>query len=57
MAKKCYLYSKANYPITIKYDRMDLVIPANAKKFMLEDTTKVGVLPPKIRKVDIEGGI
>ena len=57
MAKKCYLYSKANYPITIKYDKQDLIVPANAKKFLLEDTTKVGVLPPKIRKVEIEGGI
>lgn len=57
MATKCYLYSKANYPITIKYDKKDLVIPPNAKKFLLEDTTKVGVLPPKVRKVDIEGGI
>lgn len=56
MAKKCYLYSKANYPITIKYDKKDLVIPALAKKFLLEDTTKVGALPPKVRKVDIEGG-
>ena len=56
MAKKCYLYSKANYPIIIKYDKKDLVIPPNAKKFLLDDTTKVGVLPPKVRKVDIEGG-
>lgn len=57
MAKQCYLYSKANYPVTIKYDRKDLVIPPNARKFLLEDTTKVGVLPPNVRKVDIEGGI
>lgn len=57
MAKKCYLYSKANYPITIKYDKKDLVIPPNANKFLLGDTTKVGVLPPNVRKVDIEGGI
>ena len=57
MAKKCYLYSKANYPITIQYDKKDLIVPANAKKFLLEDTTKVGALPPKVRKVDItEGG-
>ena len=56
MAKKCYLYSKANYPITIKYDKKDLVIPPNAKKFLLDDTTKDGVPPPKVRKDDIEGG-
>lgn len=56
MARKCYLNSKANYPITIKYDKKDLVVPANARKFMLQDTTKVGKLPAQIRKVDIEGG-
>jgi len=57
MARKCYLYSRANYPIVIKYDKKDLVIPPNAKKFLLEDTTKVGALPSKIRKVDIEGDV
>ena len=57
MARKCYLYSRANYPIVIKYDKKDLVIPPNAKKFLLEDTTKVGPLPSKIRKVDIEGDV
>lgn len=56
MAKQCYIYSKANYPIVIQYDKQSLVIPPNAKKFLLEDTTKVGALPPKVRKVDIEGG-
>lgn len=55
MAKKCFIYSKANYPITIKYDKKDLIVPPNAK-LLLEDTTKVGVLPPKLRKVEIEGG-
>ena len=57
MAKQCYLYSKANYPIRVKYDKQDLVIPPNAKKFLVEDGLKLGVLPPKIRKVDIEGGL
>jgi hypothetical protein len=57
MATKCYVYSKANYPVTIKYDKKDLIVPANAK-LLLEDTNKVGVLPAKLRKVDIiEGGI
>ena len=37
MAKQCYLYSKANYPIIVKYDKQDLVIPPNAKKFLVED--------------------
>ena len=57
MAKQCYLYSKANYPIIVKYDKHDLVIPPNATKFLVEDGLKLGVLPPKIRKVDIEGGL
>ena len=61
MAKQCYLYSKANYTtggaIIVKYDKQDLVIPPNAKKFLVEDGLKLGVLPPKIRKVDIEGGL
>ena len=57
MAKQCYLYSKANYPIIVKYDKQDLVIPPSAKKFLVEDGLKLGVLPPKIRKVDIEGGL
>ena len=57
MAKQRYLYSKANYPIIVKYDKQDLVIPPNAKKFLVEDGLKLGVLPPKIRKVDIEGGL
>lgn len=55
MAKKCYIYSRANFPIVIKYNKEELVIPPNAKKFLLEDTTKVGALHPKLRKVDIEG--
>lgn len=56
MARKGYLYSRANYPIVIKYDKQDLVLPPNAKKFLVEDLTKVGALPPKVRKVEIEGG-
>ena len=55
MAKKAHLFSKANYSITIKYGNDDLVIPPNAKKYLVEDTTLVGPLPPQIRKVDIEG--
>ena len=55
MAKNCYLNSRANYPIVIKYDGKDLVLPPNAKRFLVEDTTKVGPLPSKVRKVDKEG--
>ena len=57
MTKKAYLYSKANYPIVIKYDKKDLVIPPNAKKFLVEDSLKVGSLPKNVRKVDIEGDV
>lgn len=56
MTKKAYLYSKANYPIVVEYDKKSLVLPPNAKKFLVEDTTKVGALPAKVRKVDIEEG-
>lgn len=55
MAKKCYLNSRANYPIVIKYDGQDLVLPPNAKRFLVEDARKVGPLPAKVRKVDMEG--
>jgi hypothetical protein len=49
----CYLYSKANYPITIKYDGQDLILPPNASKFKLANENKVGVLPKTVRKVTI----
>lgn len=55
MTQKAYLYSRANYPIVIKYDGEDLVLPPNAKKFLVEDTLKVGSLPKYVRKVNIEG--
>jgi len=55
MTTKAHLYSRANYPIVIQYDGKDLVLPPNAKKYLVEDTTKVGALPSKVRKVDIEG--
>lgn len=56
MTKKCYIYSKLNYAVKIKYGNGELIIPAYANKFMLEDTTKVGVLPQGVRKVDIKEG-
>ena len=55
MAKKCFVISKANYPVNIQYDGKDLVV-APYGKILLEDTLKVGNLPPKTRKVDVEGG-
>lgn len=55
MTRKAYLYSRANYPIVIKYNGEDLVLPPNAKKFLVEDTNKVGYLPKLVRKVEIEG--
>ena len=52
--KACYLYSKANYPITIQYDGKDLVVPPFASKFLLADESKVGQLPKGLRKVTKE---
>lgn len=49
----CYLYSKANYPITIKYDGQDLILPPNASKFKLANEARLGVLPASVRKVTI----
>lgn len=56
MAKQlaCYLYSKANYPITIKYDGKDLILPPNAVKFKLADESKLEALPVEVRKVTIK---
>ena len=52
----CYLYSKANFPITIKYDGNDLILPPNASKFKLADESKLGALPKNVRKVTIREG-
>lgn len=57
MGKMAYLYSKANYPVTVKYNGQDLVIPPNANKLLIEDYTKLGSLPGTIKKVIIQGGI
>ena len=57
MAKKvnaCYLYSKANYPITIQYDGKDLILPPNASKFKLANENNLGILPKNVRKVTIQ---
>lgn len=50
----CYLYSKANYPITIKYEGQDLILPPNATKFKLANENKLGILPKMVRKVTIK---
>lgn len=52
----CYLYSKANYPITIQYDGKDLILPPNAMQFKLADESKVGELPLNVRKIIIKEG-
>ena len=52
----CYLYSKANYPITIKYDGKEITLPPNASNFKLADESKVEALPIGVRKVVIGGG-
>ena len=52
----CYLYSKANYPITIQYDGKDLILPPNAMQFKLADESKVGKLPLNVRKMIIKEG-
>lgn len=49
--KACYLYSRANYPVTIQYDNEDLIVPPNANKFLIADEGKLGKLPNVIRKV------
>lgn len=53
----CYLFSKANYPVTIQYEGKDLIVPPNAMKFKLADETKVGELPKPVRKVIIKEGV
>lgn len=50
----CYLYSKANYPIRIRYNGEDLMLPSNATKVLIEDESKLGVLPAKVRKITIK---
>lgn len=55
MATMGYLYSKANYPVTIKYKGQDLIIPPNAKNVLVEDVQQLGFLPPTVRLVRKEG--
>ena len=55
MARMGYLYSKANYPVTLKYNGKDLIIPPNAQGIVIGDVSKLGFLPPTIRKVE-KGG-
>ena len=52
--KSCYLYSKANYPVTIQYDGEALIVPPNASKFLIANESKLGILPKSIRKVQRE---
>lgn len=51
MANGCLLYSKANYPITIKYGDKNVILPPYARGFKLPDASKVGQLPKKVRMI------
>lgn len=48
-----YLFSKANYPITIVYNGESLVLPPFATKFKLANESLLGDLPKEVRKVTI----
>lgn len=52
-ARPFYLFSKANYPVTILYDNEPVILPPNAVKFKLADDRKLGALPKGVRKVMI----
>ena len=54
MARK-YCIIWLNFSIVFNNNKKDLMIPPNTKRFLLEDTTKVRSLPPKVRKIGIEG--
>ena len=56
MTRKCNLYSKLNYPVTIKYGKDSIIVPPFARNFLVEDTTKLGILPSGIRKIDVQEG-
>lgn len=49
--KDCKLYSKANYPITIKYGDRNVIVPPYARGFRLADASLVGELPKNIRMI------
>ena len=55
--KGCYLYSKANYSIKIKYNGDTIMLPPFATRFKIADQSKLGVLPDKVRKVTIGGTV
>lgn len=48
---RCYLYSKANFPITITYDGNKLILPPNARNVVFADDQKLGILPTNVIKV------
>ena len=55
MAQECFLYSKANYTVVVKYGDEDLIIPPFASRIKVPDVSKLGVLPVEIRKI-VKGG-
>lgn len=56
MAKRqsCYLFSKANYPIRIRYNGEYLILPSNAMEVLIPDESKLGTLPKEVRKITIK---
>lgn len=50
----CYLYSRANYPVSITYKGEDIILPPNAAKVKIADESKLGALPKLVRKVTIQ---
>lgn len=55
--KACYLYSKANYPIRLRYDGKTLILPPFANRVKIANEDKLGTLPKNVRKVTIPSKI
>ena len=53
----CYLYSKANYSISIKYNGETLILPPFATKVKIADANKLESLPNMVKKVTINSPI
>ena len=51
--KKCCLCSRANYSVSIQYNKKTFIIPPMGK-IELPDETKLGTLPQKVRKITIQ---
>ena len=53
VVKACYLCSKANYSVRIVYDGKNVMLPPFANKIKIANESKLGALPPTVRKVPI----